>query len=357
MPNAVNITPVCDVVMLAWNKRATTQRCVESYLLHTRLPTRLILIDNASTDDTAAYLSSLKSTPYCDIQVVINKENRGFVGGMNQGIALSSAPYVCLANNDLLFTEGWLEEILAVFKKYPQVGLLNPNSNNLGAKIPDDIPLDVYARQLAKKNAGIFVEMPDCVGFCMFIPRKVMQAVGGLSEEFQPMFFEDTDYSKRVSRAGYLVGVACGAYVWHEEHASMNQLSDNGKSVFDCSLKAFQRKWGKISRVLYVTPSRQVTQQELDSCIDLARNGYYVTIAAKQLPVSPEALFKQYNRLENYGISFFSYGYIPQLILRAIFKKKKYHAVIAAHCYWNGLFRVAGLPVLLTPENLYSYDA
>ncbi len=344
--------PVCDVIMLAWNKRETTQRCVESYLLHTQLPTRLILIDNASTDDTAAYFASLKSTPFCEVLTIINVENLGFVRGMNQGITLSSAPYVCLANNDLLFTDGWLEEILAVFAKYPQIGLLNPNSNNLGARIPDGLSLEAYAAQLQAINTGSFVEMPDCVGFCMCVPRKIVKEVGSLSEEFQPMFFEDTDYSKRISRAGYLIGMARGAYVWHKEHVSMKQLSDNGESVFMKSRSVFQKKWGQVSRVLYVTPSRRVEPDELDACIALARKGYYVTIASSQLPDPPGLPFKQYDRLVHYGISFFRYRYMPQLLLRAIFKKKKYHAVVAAPSSWNVFFKLANLRVTEPGEAL-----
>ena len=352
----MNREPVCDVVMLAWNKRETTQRCVESYLLHTKLPTRLILIDNARTDDTAAYFVSLKSTPLCEILTIINNENLGFVRGMNQGIALSSAPYVCLANNDLLFTEGWLDEILAVFSKCPQIGLLNPNSNNLGAKIPDGLSLEVYAEQLREQNTGVFVEMPDCVGFCMCVPRKIVKEVGGLSEEFQPMFFEDTDYSRRVAKAGYLIGVARGAYVWHEEHASMKQLSDNGESIFMNSRSVFQKKWGRVSRVLYVTPSGEVTRQELETCVGLARKGYYVTLAAKRLSDPPQSLFGRYEMFEHYGVFFEPYHFLAQIFWRVLFKKKKFQAVIAPPSIWNSFFKVMGVTATEKSESLWACE-
>ena len=56
----------------------------------------------------------------------------------------------------------------------------------------------------------------------MLIRRSLIDKVGGLSEEFMPMFFEDTDYSMKSNQAGYKVGVAKKSYVWHQEHASQS---------------------------------------------------------------------------------------------------------------------------------------
>ena len=105
------------MIVLSWNRLDITKNFVESFWSNTSVSSRLIIIDNASSDGTIEYLSSLKDSSNRTLKIIFNKENKGFAGGMNQGIAISDAPYVCLANNDLLFTKGWLEEIINIFQK------------------------------------------------------------------------------------------------------------------------------------------------------------------------------------------------------------------------------------------------
>ena len=131
----------------------------------------------------------------------------------------------------------------------------------------------------------------------------------------------------------------------------MKQLSDNGESAFVKSRSVFQKKWGEVSRVLYVTPSGEVTREELEACVSLARQGYYVTIAARSLPDPPQSLFARYDMFEHYGVFFMRYSFFLQVVWRAIFKKKKYHAIYAP----SGLapfFRVSGARVLLAARDL-----
>ncbi len=91
---------LCDVIVLTWNGKDLIEGFIKSFLRNTCTSTRLIIIDNASSDGTSEYLASLKDTEKCSFKIILNNENKGFVGGMNQGIAVSDAPYVCLANKD-----------------------------------------------------------------------------------------------------------------------------------------------------------------------------------------------------------------------------------------------------------------
>jgi len=189
---------VCDIVVLTWNKLELTKKFITSYLKHTLLSTRVIFVDNNSTDGTKEYLRSLTDTDHCQFHVIYNSKNEGFVTGVNQGLNIVSAPYIGIVNNDVIFTDGWLNEIIALFQKRPEIGLLNPNSNTLAAKVPAGTSLDNFAKNLKKNKKGCFVEMPFCVGFCMVIKNETFKKADKLSNEFYPMFFEDTDYSLKV---------------------------------------------------------------------------------------------------------------------------------------------------------------
>jgi len=325
------------VIVLSWNRLDITKNFIESFWANTAVPSRLIIIDNASSDGTVEYLSSLKDSSDRAIKVVFNKENKGFVGGMNQGIAISDAPYVCLANNDLLFTKGWLEEIINMFQKYPQVGLLNPNSNNLGERFGEkETSLNDFANDIRSRYKGVFIEMPFCIGFCMVIKRDVINKIGVLSEDFYPAFFEDSDYSLRTVKAGYRIGVAKGSYVWHKEHATFDKLDKKKtEELFKRNKGIFIKKWGRMLRVAYVCHDIQQIDQHVQDIIDVARQGNYVAIFCKKEKV-----------IDHGGVKCIAYKTMFDLIGRILIKKKRYDIVITNSVFLYNVFKLCGYCVL-----------
>ena len=337
---------LCDIIVLTWNQKEIIKSFVESLLRTTYLPSQLIIIDNASIDGTREYLESLRSTDQFKVKIILNNENRGFVGGMNQGLTVSSAPYVCLANNDLIFTKGWLSEIISIFEKHPKVGVLNPHSNNLGANPPKGVSLEEFAQQLKARYTGVFVEMPFCIGFCMVIKREVIEKIGGLSEEFHPMFFEDTDYSMKAKSAGYLIGVAKGSYVWHQEHASFKQWPKEKEEVFAKSREKFTKKWGKILRVAWIVEDFKELLDNLDRGINLAREGNFVRFFVKNLHKEREAIFKESNHFEHSGIEFIKFNNLFDLVFKILKKKKRYNLIISKSRSLHWLLDKFKYPVL-----------
>lgn len=325
----------CDIVVLTWNQLDVIKTFIESFLSNTTLPSRLIIVDNGSNDGTKEYLSSLKDTPDCAFKIILNKENKGYVGGMNQGLESSDAPYVCLANNDLIFTKGWLEEIISVFEKYENIGLLNPNSNNLGTRTPKGTSLPDFAADLKNRYKGLFVEMPFCIGFCMVVKREVIDKVGGMSEEFHPIFFEDSDYSMKVLKAGYLIGMAKASYVWHKEHAAFKQMSGWRETVFVRNRKIFSNKWGRILRIACVAGDYDSLKKNLAASVRLARNGNYIWNFTKDFKKDRAAMFKENGLNEHSGIKFVTFSNICDLLWKIIKKKKRYDLIVTQ----NNLFR------------------
>ena len=334
-----------DIIVLTWNRKQIIKNFVESFFANTALSSRLIIIDNGSQDGTGEYLATLKGTDTIKLKIVLNKENKGFVGGMNQGIALSDAPFVCLANNDLIFTRGWLEEVVSVFEKDARIGILNPNSNNLGTHPLSGMPLDDLAEELKKKYKGVFAEMPFCIGFCLFIRREVIEKVGGLSEEFSPFFFEDTDYSLKAQKAGYLIGVAKASYVWHKEHASFKQIGEKKEEFFIKSREAFRKKWGKILRIAWVVNSEEELSAALNDAVKSARSGNYLWFLVKNLNHNGAEIFQKLNLLEHSGIKFIRYSNILNLLWVILTKKKRYDLIISKDRLPGRLFQKFGYRV------------
>lgn len=337
---------ICDVIMLTWNQLDITKRCIESFLSKTDAPSRLIVIDNDSRDGTKEYVASLKDTPKHKVKVVLNKENRGFVGGMNQGIEISSAPYVCLANNDLVFTREWLKEIISVFNNYEKVGVLNPNSNSLGEYLPQGFSLDEFAQDLKNRHSSVFIEMPFCAGFCMVIKREVISRVGGLSPEFAPFFFEDTDFSMKAQNAGFLVGMAKASYVWHKGSSSVNKLGKKKEEFFARSRRIFFKKWGRILRVAWVINDERDLDNSLCKAVEVARGGNFVWAFTKNAIDDKEIIFEKNNCLVHSGIGFIRYGNMMGLLWNILKKKKKYDLIISSDKFINLVFGKLGYVVL-----------
>ena len=338
--------PICDVIVLTWNQLNTIREFVDSFLEKTETPSRLIIVDNGSKDKTSEYLKSLKGSDIVKIDIVLNENNKGFVGGMNQGIELSDTPYICLANNDLTFTKGWLREVISVFENNKKIGVLNPNSNSLGLNPDKNINLDKFAENLRNKYGETFVEMPFCIGYCMFIRKEVIDRVGGLSEEFMPIFFEDSDYSMKAQKAGFLIGIAKGSYVWHEEHGSFGHMGKRQGKIFRKSKVAFVEKWGRILRIAWIVDNHKELLDNLEEGINLSRQGNYVWFFVKDLDKTKAEIFKENNLIEHSGVNFIKYNNLFDLTFKILKKKKKYNPLISDNRMVKYLFPKLGYNVL-----------
>ena len=340
--------PVCDVIVLTWNQLDTIKKFVDSFLANTFLPSRLIIIDNGSNDNTPDYLKSLESTETIEIEVILNKDNKGFVGGMNQGICVSDAPYVCLANNDLIFTPGWLKEIKSVFDKYEKVGVLNPNSNSLGCFPAQGVSLEELAESLREKHKAEFIEMPFCIGFCMVIKREVILKAGALSTEFYPMFFEDTDYSMKARSAGFFIGMAKSSYVWHDEHKSFKQWPKKKEMTFVKSRSIFEKKWGRILRIAWIVNDINELKNNISEALSLARKGNFVWVFVRKRSIDRGIFLKENNLIEHSGINFIRFENVFDLTWKILkkSKKKRYGPLISNSQYIKWFFNKAGYTVL-----------
>lgn len=318
----------CDIIVLTWNRVELTKRFFESLLSSTSLKIKIIVVDNGSIDGTREYLGKLKERLAEKLEVIFNKDNLGFVKGVNQGLSVSASPYVCFANNDLFFAKGWLNEVISLFESNKSIGILNPNSNNLGMHISEKEMVDGLAIDLKSKYGGIFVEMPFCIGFCMVMRRDIVDRTKGLSEDYVPMFFEDSDISMRAREMGYLIGMARGAYVWHKEHGSFREGSQSDQ-IFKMSQKVFQRKWGKTLRIAWVEDSRMDLLNDLMQGIKLGREANFITFYIKNIDLLREEVFKLLNAFEHSAVQFKKFRSYFGLVWGIIVKKKKFDLVIS----------------------------
>ncbi|MBK8596266.1 MAG: glycosyltransferase [Holophagales bacterium] len=237
------------IVILAWNRWPLTRRCLESLRTHTDLEgVEVLVVDNGSTDETPARLAE-----YPWLKTIRNGTNLGFVRGNNVGIAAARpGSDVVLLNNDLEIPQhGWLDRLAACAHSAPDVGvvgcrLVMPDGRFLHAGtyvLPDT----VWGQQIGSNetNVGQFAgdrTVEGIVFACAYIKREALDAVGGLSEDFES-YFEDTDYCLRAREAGFRTVCCGGVTLVHEEHGSTATDPAFFESLFHRSRGVFEKKW------------------------------------------------------------------------------------------------------------------
>ena len=317
---------LCDLVLLSWNHLDETRPCLEGLFEATTVPSRLFIVDNGSEPAVREFLRAVK--PRGAVQEVVllqNQTNEGFPRGMNRGIRASTAPFVCLLNNDLRFTRGWLEELIAVARANPDVGVVNPESNTFGNRPPGGMRIEEYAEQLRARR-GLFTEVGMCIGFCFLITRPLLERLGGLSEEVERIFFEDEDFCMRAQASGWRCVVASASYVWHAEHQTVKKMPER-EQLFSRNRRWCEERWGRRLRLAWprfapLEPGSEELRRWLEQLLEWARRRNHVyAYCPSPRGQSGEAIFR-------------SVGLVP-------------HADIHWRAVPSGLARLASLAMIL----------
>lgn len=185
--------------------------CIDSLVRNTTSEASLVLIDDGSADERLdSYLTDLEER-LPNTRVIRHAENRGFAATANEGFDLTSHDVVLL-NSDTEVPPRWLESLRRVAYSDPTIGTVTPLSNNAGAfSAPEpgagnDLPagIDAIGRAVAQESGRVVPETPTAHGFCMYVKRCVLDAVGGFdAESFPRGYGEENDFCMRASDAGW----------------------------------------------------------------------------------------------------------------------------------------------------------
>lgn len=247
-------------VILALNKMEYTRQCIESIQAHCTQNYELILVDNGSTDGTLEYF---KSVPHA--KVIHNPQNLGVAAGWNQGIALAEGEFVLIFNNDTLVPPMAIENMVRTARNFPDAGIVAPRSNQIAgpqllAQFPEFNDLQQLFDYLAEtqKSGDLSAwQFPRIKGFCMLIPRSVIEEVGVFDEAFGFGNFEDDDYSLRVHLAGKQLLVADDSIIFHYGSVSFDQAGVDWNEQMVKNHKIFNQKWAKGRLSLGPTEEKQ----------------------------------------------------------------------------------------------------
>jgi GT2 family glycosyltransferase len=222
------------VVVPVYGDREATLACFESLLKAIPAPDqaqseswrsfRVLAVDDASPDPMLrAYLVHLAKEKRIDL--LVNPVNLGFVGTVNRALAELREGDVILLNADTVVPPGFAERLAEAAHSAADIGTVTPLSNNgdifsfpkpgVDNPMPSYEEVIAFDRAAATANAKTVVDAPSGIGFCLYITRHCLDAVGGLSESFERGYLEDVDFCLRARDRGFRSVCAASVYVGH----------------------------------------------------------------------------------------------------------------------------------------------
>lgn len=245
-----------SVVILSYNTRSLTENCLTTLfknLSQSPLESEVIVIDNASDDDSQSILDAMKKKAPDNVNMVLikNKQNIGYPKGNNQGIATASGTYILLLNSDTTIDHVDFQAITHYMDQNPNVGVLTvqvllPNrsidpASHRGFPTPWNAfcYFSKLEKILGKGFLGRFfggyhltsldlktIHEIDSPSGAFYLTRKdVLQKVNGFDENFF-MYGEDLDLSYRIKKLGYKIIYYPAYTITHYKHKS-GLKSDN----------------------------------------------------------------------------------------------------------------------------------
>jgi GT2 family glycosyltransferase len=227
-----------EVIVVNYNSTGHLIRCLESLYQTLGEGVRVLVIDNASQDGPTRLRDRFPR-----VELTLNRRNLGFATAVNQGLAKCRQPWIMLLNPDtVLKPQGWLET-LSWLEANPRVALLGPRILDPDGQVQGSarsfhsLHTAFFGRQallsrwfprnpwtklnvLTSAQENPTPREVDWVsGACLLARREAVLRVGGLDERFF-LYFEDTDWCRRMWRGGWKVVYYPLAEVEHQIAAS-----------------------------------------------------------------------------------------------------------------------------------------
>ncbi len=219
--------PKVSIILLNFNNEQFTIDCLKS-LEHVTYPNiEPIVVDNGSKAES---LNAVRSAADSNVIILETGKNLGFTGGNNYGLKYAldnAADYIILLNNDTIVAPDMFDIMIDTMEKDPTIGVTGPMIYyfdapeliwSVGGKINWN-NCNTSMLGLNEEDKGQYGETPQTTDFvtgCALLARReVWEKVGGLDENFF-IYYEETEWCVRASRAGYKIVYVPNAMMWHK---------------------------------------------------------------------------------------------------------------------------------------------
>lgn len=292
------MSPRVSIVMLCYNKLEYTRKGIAAVRQNTDPALyELIVVDNASSDGTQAYLTEL-AREFSNLRPILNPENLGFVGGNNRGAEAAAGQYLYFINNDTEVRPGWLEPLVQLMEQDASIGIV-------GSKLiyPDGRLQEAGGLVFQGGDAWNYGRLEDpqdpeynytrevdyCSGTALMIRTALFRRLGGFDTRFMPIYWEDTDLCFAAREAGYRVlYVPQSEIVHHEGVTSGTDVKTGIKRHQELNKPKFLQKWSQAMARQPAPPADLKAARRV--CDRRSRQGKRLLVLMKQAPTADRAV-------------------------------------------------------------------
>ncbi len=265
--------PLLSVLIVNYNTTELTHRCVAS-LQAQRLyrsdgkveSPHVVVVDNASRADERRALSGI------GVRVVYNEENRGYGAALNQAVERTDSDFVLFSNSDTWYVPGALQTLVDEFSRLPRCGAVGPRlwwDREQTFLLPPSDPVTLtrsfFETMLGRSERGRrwlehtwreralqywrtqkSLPQPMLSGASLLTHKEILAACGGFDEQFR-LYYEDTDWCRRMRQKGYGLYYVPTADVIHLHNQSARQeVSTAQQAGKESEMRYFRKYYGKL---------------------------------------------------------------------------------------------------------------
>jgi O-antigen biosynthesis protein len=205
---------VIVVIVLTWNQRETTLRCLESLIPAEENDYSILVWDNGSEDNTIEAVQER----YPSVLAHLSGENLGVAGGRNAAAKLAieriNPTHIVFLDNDMVVEPGFIQALYQPFVTNKLLGqtqaklrfMYDPSRINDGGGARIDFMFwQIKPVGYGQIDEGQFDQVRPCnaCGGAMMVRADVFRQLGGFDMVFNPFGPEDLDFSLRLQKAGY----------------------------------------------------------------------------------------------------------------------------------------------------------
>lgn len=254
-----------SIIIVNWNTKDLLRNCLNSINETVQNITfEIIVVDNASLDGSVAMLRE----EFPRVQVIENKENRGFGAANNQAFGIMKGRYALLLNTDAVLREYAAYELLSFMEAHPDAAmacgqLLNADGSkqNSIANFPTLLTLlfntpileYLFPKRYPSKRYDYKcpIEVDSGIGACLMVRKQAIGEVGMFDERYF-FFFEETDWALQMKTAGWKIYHVPSALIYHLQGQSIGR-DIRSRIEFYRSRYQFFQKWKGRDYYLFVS--------------------------------------------------------------------------------------------------------
>ncbi|MDI9571028.1 MAG: glycosyltransferase family 2 protein [Pseudomonadota bacterium] len=223
-----------SVIVVSYQTVDLIGPCLASVLRQRGVTTEVFVVDNASTDGSAAMVAAGFPT----VHLTANEENRGFGAANNQALPRCRGRHILFLNPDTVLEEGALAAAVAYMDERPELGLAGLHILNPDGTDQESVSTRYLGHRYATEELrDLPGDIAAVLGAAMIAPREAIEAVGGFDEDFF-LYGEDEDLCLRLRRRGLRIGYIPGARVLH--HHGQSERRSTPAEVWR---KKFRAEW------------------------------------------------------------------------------------------------------------------